>query len=106
MGDPIYIDTAMNAALQGIKVLDFSQMMAGPLCTMLLGDYGADVIKVEPPEGDSIRRTGDTLIGGETEYCLSLNRNKRSIVLDLKTEAGRAAAHRLAADVDIVVENF
>jgi len=96
----------MTTALHGIRILDFSQMMAGPLCTMLLGDFGADVIKIESPEGDSIRRTGDTLIGGETEYCLSLNRNKRSIVLDLKTEDGQAVVRRLAADADVVVENF
>jgi crotonobetainyl-CoA:carnitine CoA-transferase CaiB-like acyl-CoA transferase len=96
----------MSTALQGIKVLDFSQMMAGPMCAMLLGDFGAEVIKIEPPEGDSIRRTGDTLIGGETEYYLSLNRNKRGIVLDLKTEAGLAAARKLAQEADVVVENF
>lgn len=96
----------MTTALHGIKVVDFSQMMAGPLCTMLLGDYGADVIKVEPPQGDSIRKTGDVLIGGETEYFLSLNRNKRSIVLDLKTEEGLDHALELLEDADILVENF
>ncbi len=81
-------------------------MMAGPLCSMLLGDLGADVIKVEPPEGDSIRRTGETRVGGETEYFLALNRNKRSIVIDLKTERGRELALALAAGSDVVVENF
>jgi crotonobetainyl-CoA:carnitine CoA-transferase CaiB-like acyl-CoA transferase len=96
----------MTGPLHGVRVLDVSQMMAGPMCTMILGDLGADVIKVEPPEGDAIRRTGDTRIGGETEYMLSLNRNKRSIVLDLKTDAGRDAVKRLVPQVDIVVENF
>lgn len=96
----------MTTALHGIKVVDFSQMMAGPLCAMLLGDYGADVIKVEPPQGDSIRKTGDVLVGGETEYFLSLNRNKRSIVLDLKTEGGLTHALELLEDADILVENF
>ena len=81
-------------------------MMAGPLCTMLLGDLGADVIKIEPPEGDAIRRTGETFVGGETEYVLSLNRNKRSAVLDLKTPGGLETARGLAAGVDVVVENF
>jgi crotonobetainyl-CoA:carnitine CoA-transferase CaiB-like acyl-CoA transferase len=70
----------MTTALQDIKILDFSQMMAGPPCTMLLGNFGADVIKIEPPEGDAIRKTGDTIIGGETQYHLSLNNNKRSMV--------------------------
>ena len=92
--------------LAGIRVLDFTLMMAGPVCTLMLGDLGADVIKVEAPEGDPIRRTGDTRLGGETEYTLSLNRNKRGIVLDLKTAQGRADALKLAAHCDIVVENF
>ncbi|MEO8297291.1 MAG: CoA transferase [Burkholderiales bacterium] len=98
--------TPSHGPLHGLRVLDLTQMMAGPMCTMLLGDLGADIIKVEPPEGDAIRRTGDTQIGGETDYQLSLNRNKRSIVLDLKTDAGRGAVQQLARQVDIVVENF
>ena len=92
--------------LHGITVIDFTQMMAGPLCTMLLGDLGAEIIKVESPEGDPIRRTGDTRIGGETEYTLSLNRNKRSIALDLKTPEGLRAALKIADQCDIAVENF
>jgi crotonobetainyl-CoA:carnitine CoA-transferase CaiB-like acyl-CoA transferase len=95
-----------NGPLHGLRVLDLSQMMAGPLCTMLLGDLGADIIKVEPPEGDAIRRTGDTRIGGETEMTLSLNRNKRSIVVDIKTDEGRNIVKQLATLCDIVVENF
>jgi len=87
-------------------VVDFTQMMAGPLCSMLLGDLGADVVKVEPPEGDAIRSMGETFVGGETEYLLSLNRNKRSIVLDLKTDGGREVVRRLVTDADVVVENF
>ena len=92
--------------LEGIRVLDFTQMMAGPLCAMLLGDLGADVIKIEPPEGDAIRRTGETFLGGETESFLSFNRNKRSVVIDLKAEAGREAGRGLAAGADVVLENF
>jgi len=99
-------DTRPKGPLHGIRVLDLTQMMAGPLCTMLLGDMGAEIIKVEPPEGDNIRRTGDTRIGGETEYTLSLNRNKRSIVLDLKSDAGQKAARHIAAQCDVFVENF
>lgn len=97
---------APRGPLHGLVVLDLTQMMAGPLCTMLLGDLGADVIKVEPPEGDAVRRTGDVRIGGESDYQLSLNRNKRSIVLDLKTPQGQAAARAIAARADILVENF
>jgi crotonobetainyl-CoA:carnitine CoA-transferase CaiB-like acyl-CoA transferase len=73
---------------------------------MLLGDFGADVVKIEPPEGDSMRRTGETKLGGESEFYLSVNRNKRSIVLDLKTPTGKEAVLKLAASADIVVENF
>ncbi|MGE4336701.1 MAG: CaiB/BaiF CoA transferase family protein [Pigmentiphaga sp.] len=92
--------------LHGLRVLDFSQMMAGPLATMLLGDFGADVLKIEPPAGDPMRRTGETRIGGESEYYLSLNRNKRSVVLDLKSPEGLRAVQALAREADIVVENF
>ena len=89
--------------LEGIRVLDFTQMVAGALSTMLLGDLGADVIKIEPPEGDAMRRTGNTAVEGLVE---SEARNKRSIILDLKSAAGKQAALDLAAQADIVVENF
>lgn len=93
-------------ALDGVRVVDFSQMMAGPLCSMLLGDLGADVVKVEPPEGDAMRVTGETFVGGETEYFLSLNRSKRSLAVDLKTAGGRSIVRRLAQRADVVLENF
>ncbi|MEE6442676.1 MULTISPECIES: CoA transferase [Pseudomonas] len=96
----------MTGALQGLRVLDFTQMMNGPFGTMLLADFGADVIKVEPPEGDTMRKTGETFLGDDAVYFLTLNRNKRSIVIDLTTPEGQAQAHQLAAQVDIVVENF
>ncbi|HEY1455985.1 MAG TPA: CoA transferase [Candidatus Dormibacteraeota bacterium] len=92
--------------LDGVRVLDLSHALAGPYCTMLLGDLGADVVKIEPPAGDQSRRWGPPFIEGESSYFLSVNRNKRSVVLDLKTEAGRAAARALAAVADVVVENF
>ena len=98
--------SARVGPLDGLRVVDFSQMMAGPLCSMLLGDLGADVVKVEPPEGDAIRRLGETFIGGETDYFLSLNRNKRSVTVDLKTEGGREVVGRLLARADVVLENF
>lgn len=96
----------MSAALAGLKILDFTQMMTGPFATMMLGDSGADVIKVEQPEGDPFRRSGETTLGGDGAFFLGVNRNKRGIVLDLKSEDGRAAALALAAEADVLVENF
>ncbi|WP_420145537.1 CaiB/BaiF CoA transferase family protein [Sphingobium sp.] len=97
-------------ALQDIRIIDLTQMLAGPYATMMLADHGADVIKVEPPEGDMTRplgpfradNAGDDLGG----YFQSINRNKRSICLNLKTPEGRDALLRLVADADAVVENY
>ncbi len=96
----------MNGVLDGVRVLDLTQMVAGPLCTLLLGDLGADVVKVEPPEGETSRHIGINRPGGESDYFLSMNRNKRSIVLDLKTTRGIEVLKALAAQSDILVENF
>ena len=96
----------MKGALDGVKVLDLTQMVAGPLATLMLGDMGADVIKVEPPDGESARQIGHSRPGGESDYYLAMNRNKRGIVLDLKTARGVATIKALAAISDIVVENF
>ena len=98
---------ADHLPLAGIRVLDVSQVMAGPFCCMLLGDMGADVIKVEPPVvGDSSRRSmGFRLKGEDSPGFLALNRNKRSIVLDLKTPEDRDTFHALARTADVVVEN-
>lgn len=92
--------------LEGVKILDLSQIMAGPLSSMILGDLGAEVIKIEPPEGDAARSMGDTFLGGQSDYLLSLNRNKRSMVIDLKKEEGRKVFYRLALEADILLENF
>ena len=92
--------------LDGIRVLDLTHALAGPYCTMLLGDLGADVIKLEPPTGDHSRQWGPPFIGGESSYFLSVNRNKRSVVLDLKSAAARSAAQALALASDVVVESF
>jgi crotonobetainyl-CoA:carnitine CoA-transferase CaiB-like acyl-CoA transferase len=92
--------------LHGIRVLDLSRVLAGPYCTMVLGDLGADVTKVEPPEGDETRGWGPPFAEGESGYYLCVNRNKRSIVLDLKTEEGRAIIRQLIKRSDVVVENF
>src|SRR5919202_2294811 len=99
--------TAFQGALSGLTVLDFSRAVAGPYCTMLLGDYGADVLKVERPDvGDDTRAWGPPFVGGESGYYLGLNRNKRSIAVDLAVDAGRRLALDLAARADIVVQNF
>jgi crotonobetainyl-CoA:carnitine CoA-transferase CaiB-like acyl-CoA transferase len=92
--------------LDGIRVLDMSQVMAGPFCCMLLGDMGADVIKVEPPAGDQTRSAmGHRMKGQDSPGFLALNRNKRSIALDLKKEADRRIFHDLVRTADILVEN-
>lgn len=92
--------------LEGVRVLDLTHALAGPYCTMLLGDLGADVIKVESPDGDHSRHWGPPFIDGESSYFLSVNRNKRSVVLDLKRPSAREAARRLALASDVVVENY
>lgn len=93
--------------LDGVKVLDLTQIMAGPMCTLLLADMGADVIKVERPGGgDDTRRMGSRVAGGFAAGFLALNRNKRSIALDLRAAAGKAVFRRMAATADIVAENF
>lgn len=91
--------------LAGIVVCDLSTVLAGPWCTMLLGDLGADVIKVEPPDGDPTRGYGPPYAGTESTYYLAANRNKRGIRLDLKQEAGRDVLRRLLSRSDVLVEN-
>jgi crotonobetainyl-CoA:carnitine CoA-transferase CaiB-like acyl-CoA transferase len=92
-------------ALEGLCVLDVTQVMAGPFCAMQLCDMGADVIKVEPPEGDPTRQMGARR-GSDSAGFAALNRGKRGIVLDLKSAAGREAFRRLAARADVLIENF
>ena len=94
------------APLAGIKVLDLTRVLAGPFATQILGDLGAQIIKVEPLDGDEARSWPPLLPSGESGYFRALNRNKRSIVLDLKDERGRRVAAELAAASDLVVENF
>jgi crotonobetainyl-CoA:carnitine CoA-transferase CaiB-like acyl-CoA transferase len=93
--------------LAGVRVLDLTRVVSGPFCTMLLGDLGADVVKVEErSRGDESQTYGPPFHGGESAYFLSVNRNKRGIALDLKAAEGRATALVLAAKADVVVENF
>jgi crotonobetainyl-CoA:carnitine CoA-transferase CaiB-like acyl-CoA transferase len=93
--------------LQGIRVLDVSQVMAGPFACMMLADLGADVIKVEPPEGDQTRGSmGFKMKGPDSMGFLNLNRNKRSVTLDLKSDEGRELFYKLAKTADVIVENY
>ncbi len=97
----------MKTPLEGLRVLDFSHALAGPHCSTMLADYGADVIKLETPgAGDIARAWGVPLPGGENSYFVSLHRNKRGISIDLKTDAGRELCLKLVEKCDVVLENF
>ncbi len=94
-------------ALEGVRVLDLSRALAGPYCTMMLGDYGADVLKIEMPgTGDDTRHWAPPFIGEESAYYLSINRNKRSMTLNLKHSKGREILLEMAKGADVVLENF
>jgi len=95
-----------DGPLVGIKVLDLSAVVSGPLCTQVLGDLGADVIKVEPLVGDTTRKMGPPFKAGFTGYFSQFNRNKRSIAVDLKSDDGRAVVQRLARDADVLIQNY
>jgi succinate---hydroxymethylglutarate CoA-transferase len=98
---------ADNAALAGTRVLDLTRVLAGPTCAMMLGDMGADVIKVEPPSGgDDTRGWGPPFVGGESAYFLAANRNKRSMTLNLAVPAGQNLLAGLIQRADIVIDNF
>ena len=98
--------SAPLSPLSGVTVLDLSRILAGPYCTMVLGDLGAEVLKVEPPNGDDSRSWGPPFVEGESAYFLAVNRNKRSICINLKRASGRDLLHRLAGKADVLVENF
>lgn len=94
-------------ALSGVKVIDLTRVLAGPSCTQWLGDHGAEIIKIEPPQGDETRTWGPPFNDdGDAAYFLGVNRNKRGAALDLRTEAGRDALLRLIGTADVLVENF
>jgi crotonobetainyl-CoA:carnitine CoA-transferase CaiB-like acyl-CoA transferase len=100
-------ERASRLPLEGIRVDDLTRVMTGPYCTMMLGDMGADVVKVEMPgTGDDTRAWGPPFVGKESTYFLSINRNKRSIELDLKSDLGKEALWRLIESADVLVENF
>jgi glutaryl-CoA transferase len=96
-----------NGPLDGIRVLDLTRVLAGPYCTMFLGDLGAEIVKVEQPGvGDDTRGWGPPFVGGESAYFLCVNRNKKSITIDLKLDDGTALVRRLAEKADVLIENF
>ena len=93
-------------ALAGIRVVDLSRILGGPFCGQILGDHGADVLKIEPPQGDDTRTWGPPFRDGVASYYFGLNRNKRVMTLDLAAEADREVLLALLADADVLVENF
>ncbi len=97
---------ASTGALAGIKVIDLSRVLGGPYCTQMLGDHGAEIIKVEPPQGDETRGWGPPFQGDAASYFIGINRNKRGIVLDLSKPQGREVVFRLLETADVLVENF
>ena len=99
--------TASSAgALAGIKVIDLTRVLGGPYCTQMLGDHGADIVKIEPPQGDETRGWGPPFQDGAASYFIGVNRNKRGIVLDLSKPQGREVMFRLLETADVLVENF
>ncbi|MCJ7748529.1 MAG: CoA transferase, partial [Desulfobacterales bacterium] len=97
----------MGLPLSNIRILDLTLIMAGPYCTLILGDLGAEVIKIEKPgEGEGSRGMPPYYFEGESAYFIAMNRNKKSMALDLKSEQGKEIFHELAKKSDVVVENF
>jgi len=96
----------MRTPLEGVRVLDLSHALAGPFCSTMLADFGAEVIKLEPATGDIARAWGTPMPGGETSYFVSLHRNKKGIIVDLKSAAGKEVFFRLMERSDIVLENY
>ena len=93
--------------LSGIRILDLSQALAGPVSTRILGDLGAEIIKVEPPgTGESARRMGATFLSGESMYFMTFNRNKLGVTLNLRSDEGKKIFHRLVRISDVVLDNF
>jgi crotonobetainyl-CoA:carnitine CoA-transferase CaiB-like acyl-CoA transferase len=99
-------EAGAGGALAGVKVVDLSRVLGGPFATQLLADHGADVIKLEPPQGDEVRDWGPPFHDDDAAYFIGINRNKRSVGLDLGQEEGRAVLLKLLEDADVLVENF
>src|SRR5437762_4084180 len=101
------MSTPTNGALAGTRVVDLTRILAGPLCTMMLGDMGAEVVKIEPPgSGDDTRSWGPPFVAGEAAYFLGVNRNKRSLTLNMAVPPGQKILARLIEKADVLVDNF
>src|SRR4029453_5980485 len=93
--------------LEGIRVVDFSRVIAGPMCTQILSDMGGEVIKIENPDGgDDTRKGAGPRAGGERHFFMTFNRGKKSVALDFSKAAGQAVVHKLLASADVMIENF
>jgi len=95
-----------TGALSGVRVVDLSRVLGGPFCTQILGDHGADVLKLEPPTGDETRQWGPPFEAGLASYFIGVNRNKTGLTIDLSNDEGRAFLHKLLVDADVMIENF
>ena len=102
---PMTTETSPGA-MTGLRVIDLTRVLGGPYCTQILADHGADVIKVEPPAGDEVRDWGPPFHGEDAAYFVGINRNKRSIGLDLASEGGRAVLMKMLEGADVLIENF
>ena len=105
-------DTAANpaggafGALNGLKVIDLTRVLGGPYGTQILGDHGAEIVKIEPPQGDEVRDWGPPFLEGDASYFIGVNRNKRSLGLDLSKPEGREVLLRLLDGADVLIENY
>ncbi len=99
-------ERAATGALTGVRVVDLTRVLGGPYATQILGDHGAEVLKIEPPQGDEVRAWGPPFHEGDASYFIGVNRNKRSLALDLARAEGREVLFRLLAEADVLVENF
>src|SRR6202789_2764923 len=97
---------AAPGAMTGLRVIDLTRVLGGPYCTQILADHGADVIKVEPPAGDEVRDWGPPFHDEDAAYFVGINRNKRSIGLDLASEDRRAVLMKMLENADVLIENF
>lgn len=102
----MWTETDGSGALSGIRVVDLSRVLGGPFCTQILGDHGADVLKLEPPAGDETRHWGPPFEAGLASYFIGVNRNKTGLTIDLANEEGKAFLRELLVDADVLIENF
>src|SRR4029453_1527870 len=102
----VFMNAQVTSAMTGLRVIDLTRVLGGPFCTQILADHGADVIKVEPPAGDEVRDWGPPFHEEDAAYFVGINRNKRSIGLDLASEGGREVLMKLLETADVLIENF